>query len=89
MLGEIISWIIIGVIAGAIAKWIRPGKQGGGFIATTLLGIAGALVGGFVFGLFGIKPENPNGFNFWSILVAVVGALIVLWLYFLIRKKKN
>ncbi|MCV5261100.1 GlsB/YeaQ/YmgE family stress response membrane protein, partial [Vibrio parahaemolyticus] len=44
----IISWIILGLIAGALAKWLMPGKDGGGWIATMLLGIAGAFVGGFL-----------------------------------------
>lgn len=43
---SIISWIILGLLAGILAKWIMPGKDGGGFIMTTLLGIAGAVVGG-------------------------------------------
>ncbi len=45
---SIISWIILGLLAGILAKWIMPGKDGGGFIMTTLLGIAGAVVGGWV-----------------------------------------
>ncbi|MCV5264084.1 GlsB/YeaQ/YmgE family stress response membrane protein, partial [Escherichia coli] len=49
----IISWIILGLIAGALAKWLMPGKDGGGWIATMLLGIAGAFVGGFLGGILG------------------------------------
>ncbi|MCV5224246.1 GlsB/YeaQ/YmgE family stress response membrane protein, partial [Escherichia coli] len=49
----IISWIILGLIAGALAKWLMPGKDGGGWIATMLLGIAGAFVGGFLGGIIG------------------------------------
>lgn len=89
MLWEIISWIIIGLVAGSIAKWIRPGKQGGGFWNTTIIGIAGALVGGFLAGWVGLKPVDANALNIWSILVAIGGAVIVLWIYEVgIRKRK-
>lgn len=88
MIGELIGWIVIGFLAGVIAKWIRPGKQGGGFLSTTLLGIAGAVAGGFLAGFLGMKPSNPNGFNLWSLVVAVVGALVILWLKALIQKKR-
>lgn len=76
----IIGWIVLGLIAGAIAKLILPGKQGGGWIITIVLGIVGALLGGFIGGaLFG--RDDPMGFNLGSILLAVVGALIVLVIY--------
>ncbi len=84
---EIISWIILGLVAGAIAKWIRPGKQGGGWLTTMLLGIIGAVVGGWIAGLFGWS--KASGFNFWSLIVAVVGALVVLWVWALLTKKKS
>ena len=79
---EVISWIALGLVAGGIAKWIRPGKQGGGWLTTLLLGIVGAVVGGWIFSLFG-------GFNFRSLIVAVVGALVVLWIWGLVTKKKS
>ena len=71
-----------------IAKFIMPGRQGGGFILTTLLGIIGAVVGGFVANLVGFG--GATGFNVKSLIIAVVGALIVLVLYGLIfgRKRK-
>ena len=49
----ILSWIIFGLIAGILAKWIMPGKDGGGFIVTIILGIVGAVVGGWISTLFG------------------------------------
>ncbi len=75
----ILTWIIIGLIAGALGKLIMPGDDPGGFIVTIILGIVGAFVGGFVFSLFG--GAGVTGFNLGSILVATVGAIIVLAIY--------
>ncbi|MDF2701259.1 MAG: Transglycosylase-associated protein [Rubrobacteraceae bacterium] len=78
----IIAWIVVGLIAGALAKLILPGDDPGGIIVTILIGIAGAFVGGFVFSLFG--GAGMSGFNIWSILVATVGAIILLLIYRLV-----
>ena len=75
----ILAWIILGLIAGALAKLIHPGPDPGGWIASLIIGIVGALVGGFVFGLFGIS--GASGVNLWSIVVATVGAIIALAIY--------
>lgn len=75
----ILTWIIVGLIAGALGKLIMPGDDPGGFIITIILGIVGAFVGGFVFNLFG--GAGVTGFNIWSLLVATVGAIIVLAIY--------
>lgn len=75
----ILTWIIVGLIAGALGKLIMPGDDPGGIIVTIILGIVGAFVGGFVFGLFG--GAGVTGFNLGSILVATVGAIIVLAIY--------
>jgi uncharacterized membrane protein YeaQ/YmgE (transglycosylase-associated protein family) len=76
----IIGWIVLGLIAGAIAKAIMPGKDPGGLFITLLLGVVGALLGGFIGSrLFDVGLEN-----FWSIqtwLLAIVGSLIVLGIY--------
>jgi uncharacterized membrane protein YeaQ/YmgE (transglycosylase-associated protein family) len=76
----IIGWIVLGLIAGAIAKAIMPGNDPGGLIITLLLGVVGALLGGFIGSrLFGVGLEN-----FWSIqtwLLAIVGSLILLAIY--------
>ncbi|EGI35583.1 putative inner membrane protein [Escherichia coli TA271] len=61
----ILSWIIFGLIAGILAKWIMPGKDGGGFFMTILLGIVGAVVGGWISTLFGFG--KVDGFNFWQL----------------------
>ncbi len=76
-IGAIIAWIIIGAIAGALAKLIMPGDDPGGIIVTILIGIAGAFVGGFLAGLIGLG----GGGWIWSILVATIGAIILLAIY--------
>jgi uncharacterized membrane protein YeaQ/YmgE (transglycosylase-associated protein family) len=78
----ILGWIIFGLIVGALAKLIMPGKDPGGWIVTTLLGIVGAVVGGFLGRLLGLYQEGePAGF-----IGALVGALLVLWIYRKTRK---
>jgi uncharacterized membrane protein YeaQ/YmgE (transglycosylase-associated protein family) len=70
----VIGWIVFGLIVGIAAKFLTPGRDPGGFIITTLLGVAGALVGGFlgrVFGWYG--PGDPVGF-----IMAVLGAIVLL-----------
>lgn len=75
----IFSWLIFGLLVGALAKWIMPGKDPGGIFITTLLGIAGAMVGGFLASLIGIG--SVSGFNIGSVIIAVAGAMLLLWLY--------
>lgn len=82
----ILSWILIGFVAGLIAKLIMPGKDPGGLIVTILIGIAGGIVGGFIGSLFGWG--NVTGFDFRSLLLAVGGSLLLLWGYRLIKKNK-
>jgi len=73
----ILSWILMGLIVGALAKFIMPGKDPGGIVITILLGIAGAFVGGFVGNLLGLG--SFTGFNLGSIVLATAGALLLLW----------
>lgn len=75
----ILSWIVVGLIAGALGKVIMPGDDPGGLGMTILIGMAGALVGGVVVGILG--GTGMTGFNIWSILVATLGAVILLALY--------
>ena len=82
----ILSWILLGLIVGVLAKLIMPGKQGIGFIMTILLGIAGAFVGGFLGTLLGIG--DIKGFDLTSILLATGGAILVLVIYGALKKKK-
>ncbi|EBW5780174.1 GlsB/YeaQ/YmgE family stress response membrane protein [Salmonella enterica subsp. enterica serovar Schwarzengrund] len=81
----IIAWIIFGLIAGVIAKLLMPGRNGGGFILTCILGIVGAVVGGWLATMFGIGG-SISGFNLHSFLVAVVGAIVVLVIFRLLRR---
>ncbi len=81
----IFTWIIFGLIAGALAKLIMPGNQNMGWLMTIILGIVGAYVGAFVGQLLGMG--DVTGFNFGSMALAVVGALIILWIYGLATKR--
>ncbi len=81
----LISWILVGLIAGVLAKWIMPGEGPGGLLITLILGMAGASVGGFVISILG--GTGATGFNVWSILVATFGAIILLFLYGLLARR--
>ncbi|EPD4308761.1 GlsB/YeaQ/YmgE family stress response membrane protein [Salmonella enterica] len=81
----IIAWIVFGLIAGVIAKLLMPGRDGGGFILTCILGIVGAVVGGWLATMFGIGG-SISGFNLHSFLVAVAGAIVVLVIFRLLRR---
>ncbi|CAN5826207.1 GlsB/YeaQ/YmgE family stress response membrane protein [soil metagenome] len=82
----IVTWIVIGIIAGILAKLLLPGRDPGGFLLTPVIGMAGAIVGGFLFRLLG--GIGTTGFNPWSILVATVGAMILLAVYRLFAGRK-
>jgi uncharacterized membrane protein YeaQ/YmgE (transglycosylase-associated protein family) len=75
---SILAWIVLGLIAGFIASKIYVGT-GQGVLLDIVLGIVGAVVGGYLFTAFG--ATGITGFNIWSMLVAIIGAVIVLWLY--------
>ena len=75
----ILAWIVLGLLAGAIAKAVMPGKDPGGIIVTMLIGIVGAFLGGFLGNM--ITGSGLNGFSLWSLVLAVVGALLLLWIY--------
>ena len=73
----ILSWIVFGLIAGAIAKFIMPGRDPGGIVVTVLLGIVGAVIGGFI-GTELLNFGSVNAFDLRSLLVAIGGALLLL-----------
>lgn len=82
----IISWILFGLIAGAIAKLIHRGPDPGGWIVTIILGILGAVVGGWLFGT--LLGWNTQGWSIQSFISAIVGAIILLAVYRLATSKR-
>ena len=80
----IIGWIVFGLIAGIIAKALMPGKDPGGLVVTILLGIAGSLIGGFI-GERLLYSEGSGPGRIMSLVLAVIGAVVLLALYRLIR----
>ena len=81
---SILGWIVLGLIAGFIASKI-VNKAGQGFFLDLFLGIVGAIVGGFIFSLLG--GVGITGFNLYSMVVAVIGAIIVLWIYHAVTRR--
>lgn len=79
-----LSWIILGLLAGMLAKYIMPGKDGGGLVVTALLGIAGAFVGGWLGSFVGLGSTGE--FSIGSLITAVIGALALLFIYNAVRK---
>lgn len=77
---NVLTWIVLGLIAGALAKLIYPGRQGGGIFATILLGILGAMLGGWL-GTAILGAGAVTGFNITSIVLAVLGSVILIFLW--------
>ncbi|NLD37324.1 MAG: GlsB/YeaQ/YmgE family stress response membrane protein [Desulfatiglans sp.] len=82
----ILSWIILGLIVGLLAKFIMPGKDPGGIIITTILGIAGSFLGGLIGSFLGLGSTSQ--FNIKTLLLGVVGAIILLTIYRSLKKKQ-
>lgn len=80
---SIIAWIILGLIAGFIGNQIVKGR-GEGVLGNILVGVIGALAGGFLFNLIG--AAGITGFNLWSLFVAVIGSIVLLFVYNMIRR---
>ena len=83
----ILAFIVVGLIAGLLAKLVMPGDDPGGLILTTLIGIAGAFVGGLIVQILG--GAGVTGINIWSILVATLGAVILLAVYRLFAGRRT
>ena len=83
---SIIGWVVLGLIAGFIASKI-VNKTGEGVVLDIVLGIVGALVGGFLFSLIGAEPVT--GLNLYSMFVAIVGAVVVLFIYHAVNKRHS
>jgi uncharacterized membrane protein YeaQ/YmgE (transglycosylase-associated protein family) len=86
---NILAWIVLGIIAGAIAKAIYPGNQGGGILGTMVLGIIGAFVGGSLFAFLttGTLALTSAGLSLGGILVAVLGAIVALFIYYAVTRR--
>ena len=82
----IIAWILLGLIAGWIASKIMHG-EGSGLLMNLVLGVVGAFVGGFLISVIG--GVGVTGFNPWSLLVSVLGAVVVLWLYNVLQSRRR
>lgn len=78
---DIIAWIVFGFIAGAVAKWLMPGKDPGGFVGTIIIGIVGALVGGYIAKILSIGGAVTPGFDIKGFIFAVIGAIVLLIVY--------
>ncbi|MDF2457625.1 MAG: Transglycosylase associated protein [Nitrospira sp.] len=81
----VLGWIVFGLIVGIVGKLVMPGKDPGGFLATVAIGILGAIIGGFLGRLLGMYGEgDPVGF-----IMAVIGAMLFLWLYRMITRRST
>ncbi|MGG6263713.1 GlsB/YeaQ/YmgE family stress response membrane protein [Leptolyngbya sp. AN03gr2] len=85
---NILAWAVLGIVAGAIAKLIYPGRQGGGILSTMILGIIGSFLGGSLFTLLtqGTISLSAAGFNLPGLVVAVIGAMIAIFLWGLVTR---
>ncbi len=80
-----ITWIIVGAIAGLLAKWIVPGREPGGIIVTIILGIVGGLLGGWLANLLGL---GTGGF-IWNIILATIGAILLILIYNAVTRRRT
>ena len=87
MLSAFLFWIIVGLIAGALAKFVLPGDDPGGIIVTIIIGIVGAVLGGWLLSLVGIGGGAGSGGWIFSIIAGVIGAVILLGIYRLVANR--
>jgi uncharacterized membrane protein YeaQ/YmgE (transglycosylase-associated protein family) len=85
----IIGWIVLGFLAGVIAKAIMPGEERGGCILTTLLGVGGALLGGFIAWILGLGDPIDEFFDLSTWLAAIVGAVVILFAWRAISDRRG
>jgi uncharacterized membrane protein YeaQ/YmgE (transglycosylase-associated protein family) len=84
----IIGWILLGLLAGLVAKAIMPGPERGGIILTTLLGIGGALLGGFIAAAVGFGHPIDDFFDVSTWVAAIAGSLLILFLWNALRRRR-
>jgi uncharacterized membrane protein YeaQ/YmgE (transglycosylase-associated protein family) len=87
VLSGLLFWIIVGLIAGALAKFVLPGDDPGGIIVTIIIGIVGAVLGGWLLSLLGIGGGAGSGGWIFSIIAGVIGAVILLAIYRLVANR--
>ncbi|MDP2212170.1 MAG: GlsB/YeaQ/YmgE family stress response membrane protein [Candidatus Aquicultor sp.] len=75
----ILAWIVLGLVAGTIARLLVPGKQPGGCVTTIALGVVGALIGGYIGSI--LTGEGISGINNWSVFLAIVGSVILIFVW--------
>ena len=85
---NILSWIVVGLIAGALARLIMPGRDPMGIIATIVLGIIGSLIGGFV-SMAIWRNDNSSAFHGSGLLLSILGAIVVLWIYRMVKSRNT
>ena len=85
---SIIGWIVLGFFAGLLAQWLMPGEGRQGCIVTTILGIAGALLGGFLAAVFGLGDPIDEFFDLSTWLAAIVGAFVILLIWNAIQSRR-
>ena len=83
-----IWWLIIGLIAGALARLIMPGRDAMSWIATILLGIVGSIIGGLIsWAIWGADTANGRGFQPAGLILSVIGAIVVLWIWRMMSRR--
>jgi uncharacterized membrane protein YeaQ/YmgE (transglycosylase-associated protein family) len=87
VLSALLFWIIVGLIAGVLAKFIMPGDDPGGMVVTIIIGIAGAVLGGWLLSLLGIGAGAGSGGWIFSIIAGFIGAVILLAIYRVVAKR--
>lgn len=76
---SILAWIVVGLVAGWLARYVMPGREPGGMGITLVLGVVGAIVGGFIARSLGYS--DPTGINLYSIIIAFLGAVVVILIW--------
>ena len=87
MITALLFWIIVGLIAGALAKLVMPGDDPGGIVVTIIIGIVGAVIGGFILSLLGIGGGASTGGFIYNIIAGIIGAVILLAIYRLVANR--